>query len=1361
MSWRIFTPQLTSTPPPPLLPQTPRPSSPLNPPYPHLVNLKVPPPPHCPLMSDDALGNTVRLRIWQQNLNTSLIAQLSLLNSPTIVDWDILVIQEPHINFLRNTSANHHWHVLYPSQHLTHPQQRTRAVILISTKLDMNSWTQLTLPSSDVVAIQLSGAFGRCTLFNIYNDGNHANTLTTLDNFLELNNTSIRSSATDHVLWMGDFNRHHPLWEDIRNRHLFNYAAANPLIDLIAEHSMVQLLPCGIPTLQASSTGNWTRPDNVFGTEHLLDAVVSCDTAPDLRGPKTDHLPILLTLDLVVPQTTPELRRNWREVDWDAFKMHLQTAITIKPAIPLASDDEFQQAARHLTNAITSAMDACVPFSKPCPHSKRWWTKRLTDLRQRIRDLDKLAYQMRAVPTHAVHTDLKQTKQLYADEITATKKQHWVEWLEDIEGNDLWTANRYISSAPSDGGKTRVPTLRTTRPDGTVAEAATNSAKSAILATSFFPPPPANDLLPQDTIYPDPVARMPTITTDQIKRAIVKLSGYKAPGPDGVCNIVFKECSEILVPYLLHLFSAAFSHQTFYQPWREFTTIVLRKPGKPNYGIPKAYRPIALLNTTGKLLTAVVADQLTYVLEHHHLLPNTHFGGRPGRSTTDSLHLLEETVKNAWRSHKVASVLFLDIEGAFPNAVTTRLIHNMRMRRIPREIVQFTERLLTHRQTQLKFDGFTSDWFPVTNGIGQGDPLSMILYIIYSSGLVDVATPRGNRRALKELTLAFVDDTAFIAIGNTFTETHAILADMLERPGGGYDWSRAHNSRFETNKFALMDFSMNRLKPRPNMHIQGAVIRPVQTHRFLGVILDQELRWKAQVDNAIARGLSYVMQLRRLSASAKGLPMHLMRQLYLAVAVPKMLYAADLWFSPVFHTGSNTLQRGSIGVAKRLTSIQRLAAIAITGALRTTATDTLEAHAHLLPTTLLLQNACFRSIVRLTAHPSSHPLFIPIRKAAGRYVASHRTSLHRLTRRFGLHPDTVETLIPARRPPSTRNTWTSHIAATKDDAIKECEQLTDLIQIYSDGSGFKGRIGAAAILFRVGQQPRTLRFHLGSEEEHTVFEAEEVGLTLAAHLIATEPNLIFPTSILVDNQATILAGESFYSRPGSYLADHFRRIMQRTAREHDGFNVTLRWVPGHSNMHGNEEADKHAKAASEGHHNDSPTHLLPRYLRHRTLPLSISALIESQVKSTAERWKHLWSTSPRFRHINRIDPHILRKSFVKLSATFSKRLTSLYLFLRTGHAPLNKHLHRIQKSASPSCPHCPNTDETVHHYLLACPHYRKERHLLTAALGRDASSIQFLLSTPEATPHLVTYINATGRMKAVLGVVPLPNVPTD
>ncbi|KAJ8593676.1 hypothetical protein M405DRAFT_731037, partial [Rhizopogon salebrosus TDB-379] len=65
-------------------------------------------------MSEHPPNDIASLRIWQQNLNTSLTAQASLLNNPNAANWDLIVIQEPHINFLRNTSANHHWHVLYP-----------------------------------------------------------------------------------------------------------------------------------------------------------------------------------------------------------------------------------------------------------------------------------------------------------------------------------------------------------------------------------------------------------------------------------------------------------------------------------------------------------------------------------------------------------------------------------------------------------------------------------------------------------------------------------------------------------------------------------------------------------------------------------------------------------------------------------------------------------------------------------------------------------------------------------------------------------------------------------------------------------------------------------------------------------------------------------------------------------------------------------------------------------------------------------------------------------------------------------------------------------------------------------------------
>ncbi|KAG2062887.1 hypothetical protein BDR04DRAFT_1164515 [Suillus decipiens] len=49
--------------------------------------------------------------------------------------------------------------------------------------------------------------------------------------------------------------------------------------------------------------------------------------------------------------------------------------------------------------------------------------------------------------------------------------------------------------------------------------------------------------------------------------------------------------------------------------------------------------------------------------------------------------------------------------------------------------------------------------------------------------------------------------------------------------------------------------------------------------------------------------------------------------------------------------------------------------------------------------------------------------------------------------------------------------------------------------------------------------------------------------------------------------------------------------------------------------------------------------------------------------------------------------------------------------------------------------------------LLDCPHYRRERHTLACALGRKATSLPYLLPDSEATPHLVKYVNATGRLR--------------
>ncbi|TFY62710.1 hypothetical protein EVG20_g6603 [Dentipellis fragilis] len=402
---------------------------------------------------------------------------------------------------------------------------------------------------------------------------------------------------------------------------------------------------------------------------------------------------------------------------------------------------------------------------------------------------------------------------------------------------------------------------------GTIQSVADNDGKSAILARAFFPPPPPTSTIDPDFEYPEPLQDPDFISPDQIRRHASKLSPYKAPGPDGIPNIVLTRCIEQIIDHLYYIFRATFALKVYYNPWREFTTVVLRKPNKPRYDLAKAYRPIALLNTTCKLLTSIVAEELTFLGEHHGLLPANHFGGRPGCTTTDAMHLLTQRVKNAWRQGNVVSALFLDIEGAFPNAVTPRLLHNLRKRQVPMAIINFVGRMLHGRSTKLRFDDYTSPHpIEISNGIGQGDPLSMILYLYYNADLLDIPQNHGV-----EDSMAYVDDAILIAVGKTFEDTHQIIGNMMDRPGGAVKWSDDHNSRFEFSKLALVDFaSSQNKKTRPDLILHPPnsppiTIKPASSTRYLGIILDQSLIWREQWQNAVARGTTWTQALRRLA----------------------------------------------------------------------------------------------------------------------------------------------------------------------------------------------------------------------------------------------------------------------------------------------------------------------------------------------------------------------------------------------------------------------------------------------------------------------------------------------------------------
>ena len=242
-----------------------------------------------------------RLRIWQQNLNCSLEGQLDLLQSLRAKDYNLVMLQEPHIDFLGRISSNLHWTVVYPKQHLANPGA-TQSVILVNQNLTSNNWTEISLPSPDVTGIQLRGDFGIIHIINIYNDCEHNGSLEVVKEYMRGRVQEQVEGERVQYIWLGDFNRHHPLGDEEWNAHLFTTAAlevTQPLLNMIARYNMKMALPKDIPTLEASSTKNYTWVDNVFCSAMLLNTFIVCNTDPQQCLQKTDHMPVLSCLEIM------------------------------------------------------------------------------------------------------------------------------------------------------------------------------------------------------------------------------------------------------------------------------------------------------------------------------------------------------------------------------------------------------------------------------------------------------------------------------------------------------------------------------------------------------------------------------------------------------------------------------------------------------------------------------------------------------------------------------------------------------------------------------------------------------------------------------------------------------------------------------------------------------------------------------------------------------------------------------------------------------------------------------------------------------------------------------------------------------
>jgi hypothetical protein len=221
---------------------------------------------------------------------------------------------------------------------------------------------------------------------------------------------------------------------------------------------------------------------------------------------------------------------------------------------------------------------------------------------------------------------------------------------------------------------------------------------------------------------------------------------------------------------------------------------------------------------------------------------------------------------------------------------------------------------------------------------------------------------------------------------------------------------------------------------------------------------------------------------------------------YLAVGVPKMTYALDTWYTPPHKPPGKKRNSGSVKATKLMTHVQQLATIAITGALKSTSTDAqpLDAHSGIPPTPILLQYIYERSTIRMATIQKPHPIHSIITRHGSLQLLPrpNESPLSQMFRLAKIDPNKVEKIIPPHRSPEYTPPFETEVAESREDSIENEAEDKSAIQIYTDGSGIDGKVGGAAVMYKGEQEEphQTLRYHRGSTQEHSTYEAEAVGV---------------------------------------------------------------------------------------------------------------------------------------------------------------------------------------------------------------------------------------------------------------------------
>jgi len=153
-----------------------------------------------------------------------------------------------------------------------------------------------------------------------------------------------------------------------------------------------------------------------------------------------------------------------------------------------------------------------------------------------------------------------------------------------------------------------------------------------------------------DEIPDKPISPWPSFSKEEFRIAIANCNTTSAPGPDKLSwsylKIILKddECLGIIIC----IANACIELRYWPLHFKRSMTVIIPKPNKKSYDLPKSFRPIVLLNTVDKLIEKVIGERLQFIMAANNFIHPSQFGGLKFKFMTDVGIVLTHIIRTGW-----------------------------------------------------------------------------------------------------------------------------------------------------------------------------------------------------------------------------------------------------------------------------------------------------------------------------------------------------------------------------------------------------------------------------------------------------------------------------------------------------------------------------------------------------------------------------------------------------------------------------------------------------------------------------------------------------------------------------------------